>query len=57
MSLLDPVAWRPAVVAVERADEGMRREFRLLTALKGTDVPHPAPVSAVVRSGRPLLFV
>jgi len=36
---------RPAVVAVERADEGMRREHRILTALEGTDVPHPAPIA------------
>jgi aminoglycoside phosphotransferase (APT) family kinase protein len=36
---------RPAGVAVARADEGMRREFRLLTALEGTDVPHPSPVA------------
>jgi aminoglycoside phosphotransferase (APT) family kinase protein len=36
---------RPALVALERADEGMRREFRILTALEGTPVPHPAPVA------------
>ena len=36
---------RPAQVAIERADEGMRREFRFLTAFEGTDVPHPAPVA------------
>jgi aminoglycoside phosphotransferase (APT) family kinase protein len=36
---------RPAVVAIERANDGMRREFRLLTALEGTPVPHPAPVA------------
>jgi aminoglycoside phosphotransferase (APT) family kinase protein len=36
---------RPATVAVDRANEGMRREFRLLTALEGTPVPHPGPVA------------
>jgi aminoglycoside phosphotransferase (APT) family kinase protein len=36
---------RPASVAIERASEGMRREFRLITALEGTPVPHPAPVA------------
>ena len=36
---------RPARVAMERADEGMRREFRLLGAFEGTPVPHPAPVA------------
>ncbi|WP_433667722.1 phosphotransferase family protein [Nocardia sp. CA-136227] len=36
---------RPAGVAVDRADEGMRREFRLLTALTKTAVPHPTPVA------------
>ncbi len=36
---------RPAKVAVDRANEGMRREFRLLTALEGTPVPHPGPVA------------
>ena len=36
---------RPAQVAVDRADEGMRREFRFLSALAGTDVPHPAAVA------------
>ena len=36
---------RPSKVAVERANEGMRREFRLLTALEGTPVPHPKPVA------------
>ena len=36
---------RPAGVAVERADEGMRREYRILAALGGTDVPHPAVVA------------
>jgi aminoglycoside phosphotransferase (APT) family kinase protein len=36
---------RPARVAMERADQGMRREFRLLGAFEGTPVPHPAPVA------------
>jgi aminoglycoside phosphotransferase (APT) family kinase protein len=36
---------RPAQVAAERADEGMRREYRILAALGGTDVPHPAVVA------------
>ncbi|MCD9624098.1 phosphotransferase family protein [Rhabdothermincola salaria] len=36
---------RPAQVAVDRADEGMRREFRFLSALAGTDVPHPEAVA------------
>jgi aminoglycoside phosphotransferase (APT) family kinase protein len=36
---------RPASVAIGRANEGMRREFRLLTALDGTPVPHPAAVA------------
>lgn len=36
---------RPAAVAAERADEGMRREYRILAALSGTDVPHPAVVA------------
>ena len=36
---------RPAKVAVERANDGMRREFRILTALEGTDAPHPSPVA------------
>jgi aminoglycoside phosphotransferase (APT) family kinase protein len=36
---------RPAKVAVERANEGMRREYRILAALGGTDVPHPAVVA------------
>jgi aminoglycoside phosphotransferase (APT) family kinase protein len=35
---------RPAQVAVDRANEGMRREHRILTALTRTDVPHPRPV-------------
>lgn len=36
---------RPAHIAVERADEGMRREHRILAALDGTSVPHPAVVA------------
>jgi len=36
---------RPATVALARADDGMRREFRLLTALEGTAVPHPSPIA------------
>lgn len=36
---------RPAAVAVERANEGMRREFRILSALAGTGVPHPRAVA------------
>jgi aminoglycoside phosphotransferase (APT) family kinase protein len=36
---------RPTRVAVERANEGMRREFRILAALAGTDVPHPEVVA------------
>lgn len=36
---------RPARVAVERANDGMRREFRILTALEGTNAPHPKPVA------------
>lgn len=36
---------RPALVAIDRADEGMRREFQILDALAGSDVPHPATVA------------
>lgn len=36
---------RPSGVALPRADEGLRREFRILTALEHTAVPHPAPVA------------
>ncbi len=36
---------RPARVAVERADAGMRREYRILSALAGTPVPHPGVVA------------
>ena len=36
---------RPAAVAIERADEGMRREYRILDALTGSNVPHPETVA------------
>ncbi len=36
---------RPRRVAIEKADEGMRREYRILRALEGTPVPHAAPVA------------
>lgn len=36
---------RPAIVAIERANDGMRREFQILDALKGSDVPHPETVA------------
>jgi aminoglycoside phosphotransferase (APT) family kinase protein len=36
---------RPAKVAVDRANDGMRREFRFLSALTGTGVPHPPVVA------------
>lgn len=36
---------RPPRVAVDRANEGMRREFRILRALTGTDVPHAEVVA------------
>ena len=36
---------RPAAVAIERADEGMRREYRILDALTGSKVPHPETVA------------
>ncbi len=36
---------RPAKVAVDRANEGMRREHRILDGLGGSDVPHPAVVA------------
>ncbi len=36
---------RPAVIALERADRGMEREYRMLRALEGTDVPHPPPIA------------
>ena len=43
-----PETWvlrRPAKVAVAKADEGMRREYRILAALAGSAVPHPAVVA------------
>jgi aminoglycoside phosphotransferase (APT) family kinase protein len=36
---------RPSAVAIERANDGMRREFRFLRALAGTGVPHPSVVA------------
>jgi aminoglycoside phosphotransferase (APT) family kinase protein len=36
---------RPAQIAVDRANEGMRREFRFLAALADTLVPHPAAIA------------
>jgi aminoglycoside phosphotransferase (APT) family kinase protein len=36
---------RPAKIGLERADRGMEREFRVLRALEGTDVPHPPPIA------------
>jgi aminoglycoside phosphotransferase (APT) family kinase protein len=36
---------RPPRMAIERANEGMRREFRILEALKQTEVPHPGAVA------------
>jgi aminoglycoside phosphotransferase (APT) family kinase protein len=36
---------RPAKRALEGADRGMRREFRVLGALEGTPVPHPRPIA------------
>ena len=36
---------RPTRVAVDGANEGMRREFRILAALAGTNVPHPEVVA------------
>jgi aminoglycoside phosphotransferase (APT) family kinase protein len=36
---------RPSKVALERSNEGMRREYRLLAGLEGTGVPHPAVVA------------
>ncbi|MDI2131461.1 phosphotransferase family protein [Yinghuangia seranimata] len=41
-------AWvlrRPAGVAIDRAEDGLRREFRILDALNATDVPHPRAVA------------
>jgi len=42
---------RPAAVAAERAAEGLRREYRLLRALEGTDVPHPAAIALCEDTG------
>lgn len=36
---------RPALHALEGADRGMQREFRVLSALDGTRVPHPRPIA------------
>jgi aminoglycoside phosphotransferase (APT) family kinase protein len=36
---------RPAKVSLERANEGMRREHAILSALEGSDVPHPEVVA------------
>lgn len=36
---------RPATVAIERANDGMRREFTILSALDSTPVPHPHTVA------------
>lgn len=36
---------RPAQVALSGADRGMQREFRVLSALEGTPVPHPQPLA------------
>ena len=36
---------RPAKLALVGADKGMEREFRVLSALEGTPVPHPKPVA------------
>jgi aminoglycoside phosphotransferase (APT) family kinase protein len=42
---------RPAKVALARADRGMEREFRVLRALDGTDVPHPTPIALCTDRG------
>lgn len=36
---------RPAALALDGADRGMRREFRVLRALDGTDVPHARAIA------------
>jgi aminoglycoside phosphotransferase (APT) family kinase protein len=36
---------RPAALALDGADAGMRREFRVLQALDGTAVPHARPIA------------
>lgn len=42
---------RPAAIALERADRGMEREYRMLCALEGTDVPHPPPIALCTDRG------
>jgi aminoglycoside phosphotransferase (APT) family kinase protein len=37
---------RPAGVALPRAADGLKREFRFLTALEQTNAPHPRPIVA-----------
>lgn len=47
-NLPNPKNWvlrRPATVAIERANDGMRREFRILSALDSTPVPHPHTIA------------
>jgi aminoglycoside phosphotransferase (APT) family kinase protein len=39
------VVRRPAKRSTDRADDGMRREYRILEALAGSDVPHPRAVA------------
>ncbi len=41
----DLILRRPAGIAVERANEGMSREYRILSALRGSAVPHPEVVA------------
>lgn len=36
---------RPAKQALDGADRGMQREFRVLSALEGSGVPHPRPLA------------
>ncbi len=36
---------RPTRVAIEKANDGIRREFRVLTALADSDVPHPEAIA------------
>ncbi len=42
---------RPARVALTGADRGMQREFRVLSALEGTSVPHPKPIALCTEAG------
>lgn len=42
---LKMVLRRPARVAIANADAGMLREFRVLEALQGSQVPHPRPLA------------